>query len=86
MTETKSLREARNTLSRKLFDALLEAEVILRPGFVFQGQSDAERDAARDTYAYMRLAFSKVEVSAPLMFTQSLACRLIGYGLASMNN
>ena len=68
MTGRTSLHEARNALSQKLFDALLEAELLLRPGFLFQGYSDAERDATGDTYSYMRLAFAAIEASTPLIF------------------
>ncbi|KAF8311285.1 PLP-dependent transferase [Clavulina sp. PMI_390] len=56
-----TLASARNILSHRLFTALVEHDVLLRPGHVFQVVPDDERDARGETTAYMRLAFSTVE-------------------------
>lgn len=63
-----SLAEARVAIGHKLFEALLAENVLVRPGILFQGFSDEERDAKGDTRAHMRLSFSRVEVCPVVLY------------------
>ncbi|KAF9520549.1 hypothetical protein BS47DRAFT_641929 [Hydnum rufescens UP504] len=53
-----SLAHARSKLSLDIWQAIMDAGVRLRPGFVFQNRTDEERDAEGDTAGYMRLSYA----------------------------
>ncbi|KAF8344324.1 PLP-dependent transferase [Cantharellus anzutake] len=58
LVETRSPSEARTFLSDRLWKGLLDSGVLFRPGFVFQGRSEEERDQVDDTFAFLRMCYA----------------------------